>query len=269
MFTLADLEKIGVYRDNFQRFTRDNLFEQQTGTISVTATSTTITGVGTAFASTDVGKYIKTAGGQMRTIATVVNTTSGTVTSAFTTTEANANYFTKLNILTDYENWVTDIADNDVAIMLRKYIGQQDYADAENNKLWDSQDGTITVSGTDVTGTDTAFYSKIVGKNIKTAEGEQIREIATVTDEDTATVTVAFTTAETGTPYYLDRSSEIARAEMYLTAWKMLQLDDYDTDGYKSVTEKSINYEKQNRMISGFYNTAMNILISLGYGVNK
>jgi hypothetical protein len=267
MFTLADLEKIGVYRDNFQRFTRDHLFEQEIGTITVNALS--VVGVGTNFTSSDVGKYIKTAGGQMRIIAGVTTTVNATVTTCWTTAEAGVNYYMKPDIVAEYEDWVTDIADNDVAIILRKYIGQQDYADAENNKLWDSQDGTITVSGTDIIGTDTAFYSKIVGKKIKTVEGEQIREIATVTDEDTATVTVAFTTAETGTPYYLDRSSEIARAEMYLTAWKMLQLDDYDTDGYKSVTEKSINYEKQNRMISGFYNTAMNILILLGYGVNK
>lgn len=62
------------------------------GTIAVTAGSTTITGTGTNFTNGDIGKGIKTAGGQSRRIVEVTSTTSAVVDVVFATTESGASY---------------------------------------------------------------------------------------------------------------------------------------------------------------------------------
>lgn len=70
----------------------------QTGTITVTATSTGVVGVGTTFAVGDVGKYLRTAGGQLKKITAFVDTTHVTLDSAITTTETGVA-FTFLQIV--------------------------------------------------------------------------------------------------------------------------------------------------------------------------
>lgn len=64
----------------------------QTGTVSVTADSTTVTGSGTTFAAGDVGKFIRTNGGQIREITAFSGVTSITVDLPFETTEAAVNF---------------------------------------------------------------------------------------------------------------------------------------------------------------------------------
>jgi hypothetical protein len=63
------------------------------GTISVTASGTSVTGVGTAF-GTDfaVGDIITTSGGQSRRITVIGGTTSMTVTPAWSSTESTHTY---------------------------------------------------------------------------------------------------------------------------------------------------------------------------------
>lgn len=62
------------------------------GTIAVTSGSANITGTGTGFVAGDVGKYIRTAGGQIRKIATVTNATTAAAETNFTTTESGVNF---------------------------------------------------------------------------------------------------------------------------------------------------------------------------------
>lgn len=61
------------------------------GTIVATATTTTVTGTATTFTAADTGKFIKTAGGQIRKF-TYVSATSGTVDTAWGTTETTVTY---------------------------------------------------------------------------------------------------------------------------------------------------------------------------------
>jgi hypothetical protein len=63
------------------------------GTVSVSASSTAVTGVGTSFTTQfQTGDVIRTNGGQARRIVTITNATSLTVESVFTTTENGVVY---------------------------------------------------------------------------------------------------------------------------------------------------------------------------------
>jgi hypothetical protein len=63
----------------------------QTGTISVTNGSATITGSGTSFTNADTGKYIRTNGGQYKKV-TYVSPTELTAESNFTTDESGVDF---------------------------------------------------------------------------------------------------------------------------------------------------------------------------------
>lgn len=64
----------------------------QTGTVSVTASSATITGVGTTFAATDVGKVIALEDGQVARISAYSSATSVTADKNFATTSATKKF---------------------------------------------------------------------------------------------------------------------------------------------------------------------------------
>ncbi len=73
-----------------------NLFESAyvagIGTLTVTAASASVVGVGTTFTKLKIGYKIKTAGGQIEEISAITDDTHLTVVSAFTTTENAVSY---------------------------------------------------------------------------------------------------------------------------------------------------------------------------------
>jgi len=64
--------------------------------------------------------------------------------------------------------------------------------------------GTVTTDGTiTLSGDDSEFVDEIKVGDVLKVEGETDRTVASVTDEDTLTVGVAFTTSEAGLRYYV------------------------------------------------------------------
>jgi hypothetical protein len=67
--------------------------------------------------------------------------------------------------------------------------------------------GTVTTNGTTIlTGEDSIFVDETKAGDILRVEGETDRTVSTVTDEDTLTVSLAFTTSESGLKYKIEPS---------------------------------------------------------------
>lgn len=264
----TDLKYIGVRIDNFERYSREYAYIQQTGEVKTTLGSATVTGSGTNFTSALVGQYIR-IGNNIRTIASVESTTSLTTDTVWSSTLADwAVFYCRESITEEFEDWIAE-CQSEAEDILKNYLGEADWVDSNNSELFKKMEGSvvITASSTTLTGTDTYFDSSWVGKKVMT-DNEVIRTISTVTSRTVADVTVAFSSAE-NTSIWLDQSDRIKKALVYLTAYRMILIDDYDEDGYNTTQLNSIQYKKEKRKANNFYNMAMNILSEMGYDIAK
>jgi len=87
----------GTFADLF-----DSTYYAGAGTITATATSAAIVGVGTDFTRIGAGCLLKTAGGQIRTVLSVTDATHLTLTAVITDTEAAVAY--SLSNIVNYAN---------------------------------------------------------------------------------------------------------------------------------------------------------------------
>ena len=147
------------------------------GTITVTAGLKDLVGVATAFLSElFVGGLIITAGGQRNRIATITSDTVATVVDNWTATEAGVT-------------------------------------------ATEQAPPTVALSGTYTTASDLTFVASggamltelSIGSQVRTAGGE-VRRIATITDDNTATVTRAFGSTEAAVPATTGFEWRFARA---------------------------------------------------------
>ena len=147
------------------------------GTITVTSGLKDLVGVGTAFLSElFVGGLIITVGGQRNRIATITSDTVATVVDNWTATEAGVT-------------------------------------------ATEQAPPTVPLSGTYTTASDLTFVASggamltelSIGSQVRTAGGE-VRRIATITDDNTATVTRAFGSTEAAVPATTDFEWQFARA---------------------------------------------------------
>lgn len=99
-----------------------------TGTVTVTRNSAAVTGSGTSFASTDVGRQFKVGSSAVYTIATYVSSTSITLDRVWGTDTASGQTFTL------FDGYVTAPSD------FKSFIAVMDHAQAYRLRFWVTQD---------------------------------------------------------------------------------------------------------------------------------
>jgi len=268
--TIQDLNRIGVYKDNIKRFAREKLYIQGNGTLSITIATDTVTGVGTYFTSDDVGKYIRTQEGQLRTITAYVSATVITVNSIWTATESDSNFFLKENQDAEFELWLQNIV-MDMQNFIISITGPGDYQTAVEESEYNEQDGTITVANGSliITGTDTDFLTSWIKGWIKT-DGDQERQIFQVqTAEKIFVNATPFSADETDVTFELKKVTGIQQALIYFVAWQMIEIDDNDNDGYEVTAIRQVDYKRKRRNSDYYYSEGESILVRLKYDVNN
>ena len=268
--TLSDLNSIGFYKDNLKRYSRDTIFQQKIGEISVTSGSSTVTGTGTNFTSDIEGYYIRTQSGQMRKIDSVTSTTELETTTNFTTTESNVYYYVKEDQEEKFNTMLHE-AQECMKRLIASIVGEDDYTEAEISSQYVLQTGTVSVTAGSylLSGLDTEFTSANIGGTIKTAGGQERDILAVYSKTSLRTKSeTPFTSTELGVAYYFKFKGLIELALTSLIAWQLLEIDDMDTDGYEITQVRQINYKRKKRNSDYYYDRAMLILTKAGYDTN-
>ena len=206
-----------------RRYTLDLTDEYNTGTITITKDSTTVTGAGTTFTSAMVERKLITVDGVAYRIGSFTSTTSIELETAYKgETTSGATYSINQDVYTldgkcdkilaiTQAVTPTKVYEVEYKLMDELYPNAAFKGNPLNYSLYDpttaaSETGTCTLTADPtVTGIGTSWTSALVGKRIRFANDDDEYQILSVTDATNLELTVSFQgTEETPVAFEID-----------------------------------------------------------------